>query len=194
MGIPSSARRTEQDAGVPPIANIRPADAADGPLLARMLAHAAAWRPDDRLTVDEALRRPELARYVEGWPRRDDRGVVAELISHQGGLPTGTPVGAAWLRYLAADEAGYGYVDDHTPELIVAVDPPLRRRGIGHALLTALATDAQTAGIEQVCLSVEHGNGAVDLYRALGFATVEDRADGQTMVVSLVDGAERHPR
>jgi ribosomal protein S18 acetylase RimI-like enzyme len=179
---------------VPPIANIRPADAFDGPLLARMLVHAAAWRPDDRLTLEEALARPELAHYVEGWPRRDDRGVVAELIGHQGGLPTGTPVGAAWLRYLASDDPGYGYVDDLTPELMIGIDAPFRRRGVGHALLAALAADAQTAGIEQISLSVEHGNGAVELYRALGFTTVEDRVDGQTMVLSLVAAPERHPR
>jgi ribosomal protein S18 acetylase RimI-like enzyme len=172
---------------VTPITNLRPADADDGPFLARMLVHAASWRPDDALTVEDALARHELAHYVEGWPRRDDRGVVAELIGHHGGFATGEPVGAAWLRFLRSDDPGWGYVDDDTPELMIGIEPPFRRTGIGRALLAALVADALAAGIVRISLSVEAGNGAVELYRSLGFETEGERPDGRTMVLELAD-------
>ncbi|MGO9027539.1 MAG: N-acetyltransferase family protein [Acidimicrobiales bacterium] len=171
-----------------PIANFRPATAADGPFLTRMLVHAAGWRPGHDFTVERVLTEPELAHYVEGWPRQDDRGVVAELIGHHHDLPTGSPVGAAWLRYLTADDSGYGYVDDETPELIIGIEPLFRRQGIGRGLLHALAADAAAAGIERITLSVESGNGASELYRSVGYRTVSTRDDGQTMVLDLVEG------
>lgn len=171
------------------LVNVRPATAGDGPFLTEMLVHAAGWHADRRLTLAAVLAAPELVHYVGGWPRRDDRGVVAELSRHHGDLPTGTPVGAAWLRYLTADDPGFGYVDDDTPELIIGVDEPFRRRGVGRSLLAALAADAQSAGIEQISLGVERGNGAVALYRELGFETVSETAGDRVMLLRLGEGA-----
>ena len=48
-----------------------------------------------------------------------------------------------------------------------------RRRGAGRLLLRALLGEARNRCIERVSLSVEEGNGAVDLYRQCGFAPVE---------------------
>ena len=167
------------------LVNVRPATAGDGPFLTDMLVHAAGWHADRRLTRAAVLAAPELLHYVEGWPRRDDRGVVAELSRHQGDLPTGAPVGAAWLRYLTADDPGYGYVDDDTPELIIGVEEAFRRQGVGHSLLAALAVDAHAADIEQISLGVERGNGAVALYREMGFETVSERDGDRVMVLRL---------
>jgi ribosomal protein S18 acetylase RimI-like enzyme len=167
------------------LVNVRPATAGDGPFLTDMLVHAAGWHAERRLTREAVLAAPELLHYVEGWPRRDDRGVVAELSRHQGDLPTGTPVGAAWLRYLTVDDPGYGYVDDDTPELIIGVEEPFRRQGVGRSLLSALAVDAQAADIEQISLGVERGNGAVALYRDMGFETVSERDGDRVMLLRL---------
>lgn len=113
---------------------------------------------------------PELARYVRGFGSRDgDVGVLAEVGGH--------PVGAAWVRLLTGGERGYGYVDDQTPELTVAVSAPQRGCGIGTALLTALI--AQVRGIS---LSCDTRNPAMRLYSRFGFVAVDEHDTSATLL------------
>jgi len=104
---------------------------------------------------------PHLAHYVEAMgSRAGDLAWVAEN-------PTGTRVGAVWLRRLPADDPGYGFVDADTPELGIAVVPGARGRGVGTQLMaTALAAVARCS------LSVDARNPAMRLYERLGFTGV----------------------
>lgn len=150
---------------------LRPAVAADLPLLTRMLAHAADWRPEAVVrSAEEVLADPHLRRYVEGWPRRGDAGVVALDES-------GRAFGAAWFRAFDEAEPGYGFVDSATPEVAIAVDPDGRGRGVGAALLAELIRVARRGGIDAVSLSVEPDNPAIHLYAAVGFVPVAPAAD-----------------
>jgi hypothetical protein len=92
------ARRIRTATGSPARLHLRPATAADAGLLGDMLAVAADWRAAaaPRPTA-EVLADPALVRYVAGWGRAGDVGVVAKV--------DGEPVGAAWARRLPADEA-----------------------------------------------------------------------------------------
>ena len=58
-------------------------------------------------------------------------------------IDDGFPVGAAWYRLFRRDAPGYGFVDEETPELAIAVVPSRRGRGIGEALLEALCERAR---------------------------------------------------
>ena len=91
--------------------------------------------------------------------------------------PEGTPVGAAWLRRLANDDPGYGFVDDHTHELGLAVTAAHRGTGVGTLLLTT-ALDANG----RCCLSVDRRNQAMRLYARLGFVVVSEDDDSVTML------------
>jgi hypothetical protein len=72
---------------------VRAAVVGDEPFLWRMLLEAA--HAGDEVDGVEALKgMPELARYVHGWGRPSDLGVIATW--------HGEPVGAAWLRLLWA--------------------------------------------------------------------------------------------
>ena len=52
----------------------------------------------------------------------------------------------------------------------VAVDPDFRRRGMGEALMCALADKAAQAGVTRISLEVRVSNAAaIGLYRKLGF-------------------------
>ena len=113
----------------------------------------------------EIVQEPEIRHYVAGWGRPGDMGVIA--------LDGARPVGAAWLRLLTGEDRGFGYVDDETPELSIAVLPEYRGQGIGTALLERLLELAAPCH-PAVCLSVSAGNPARRLYERMGFRLVRD--------------------
>jgi ribosomal protein S18 acetylase RimI-like enzyme len=126
----------------------------------------------------QIINRPEIAKYVTAWGRGGDLGFVAINVS------SGQPIGAAWLRLLTGDEKGYGYVDDETPELAMAVLPEYRGQGIGLDLLRHLLRSARTV-YRAVCLSVSVDNPARRLYERAGFERVSEGDSSATMIKRL---------
>lgn len=125
--------------------------------------------PFDRRVLDD----PKIARYVRDWGRAGDTGFIA--------MDQDRPVGAAWARLLTAEEPGFGYIDDQTPELGIAIEPGYRGRGIGAALLERLI-GAVAERHAAICLSVSHDNPALRLYERLGFAVVGED-DGGSLIM-----------
>lgn len=114
---------------------------------------------------------PTIARYYVGFGGRSgDLGRVAES-------PAGTPIGAAWVRYSTAADPSYGYVDDETPELGIAVVEEYRGRGVGAALLEALLAE-----LPRCSLSIDRRNPAMRLYQRHGFAEVRREGDSVLML------------
>ncbi|MEV4826335.1 GNAT family N-acetyltransferase [Micromonospora sp. NPDC049274] len=157
---------------------IRAATSADADFLVDMLVEAVNWLPERNWPRERILADPALAHYVAEWMRPTDLGVVAVG-------PDGRPVGAAWFRYLTADDPGYGYVGDDVPELTIGVVDAWRGRGVGRALLRAVLDSARERGIRSVSLSVERANAAARLYAAEGFRAVESFTDADTMVADI---------
>lgn len=142
---------------------LRPATRDDEAFLWAML-YEASHAAEQGLTAPDALRNlPDLSRYVEGWGAQNDLGVV-------GGTAT-QPQGAAWIRLFTSENPGYGYLDDSTPELAIAVAPSARGTGLGTALLTRLLTDTRPR-YPAISLSVRAENPARRLYTRLGFTEV----------------------
>jgi len=144
---------------------IRRGGAQDVRFLRDMLHHAYYWR--------ERVPWSLVSRYVRGWGRLGDTAVIA--------LDNGFPVGAAWYRLFSAAEPGYGFVDERTPELAIAVVPSKRGHGVGDQLLEALLAQAREAGYEALSLNVEPGNPARKLYERHGFEVVEKGPEAWTM-------------
>ena len=153
---------------------IRRASRSDVPFLRDMLRHAYYWRWG---TLDSI----PGTRYVEGWGREGDAGVIV--------LDQGFPVGAAWYRLFRRDAPGYGFVDEQTPELTIAVVPSRRGRGFGEQLLNALLDRARGDSYDSVSLSVERGSPAVRLYERFGFDGVREEDDTVVMRAELDNGA-----
>ncbi len=149
---------------------IRQAGAHDLPFLRDMLRHAYYARWGDEADVP-------LERYVSGWGRRGDTALVA--------IDQFQPVGAAWYRLFSADEPGYGFVDERTPELTIAVVPSRRGKGLGEELLETLLRQARSEGYEQISLSVEPDNPARRLYDQHGFAQVGECGGALVMKAGL---------
>ena len=148
---------------------IRKGGTQDLRFLRDMLHHAYYWR--------ERVPGSVVSRYVRGWGRPGDTAVIA--------LENGFPVGAAWYRLFTPAEPGYGFVDDSTPELAIAVVPSKRGHGIGEELLAALLERARQAGYAALSLNVEPGNPARKLYERFGFQVVGEGEDAWTMRASI---------
>jgi GNAT superfamily N-acetyltransferase len=152
----------------------RRAGSEDFTFLATMLGEAAVWRPDKPTpTAEQVMADPRYARYLAGWPRPGDYGLVAE----QDG-----PVGAAWYRTFAEANHGYGFVAEDVPELSIAVIASRRHEGIGRRLLIDLIEAGVAQGHLAMSLSVAEDNPARRLYESLGFVPVEKHGRSWTMV------------
>ncbi len=114
---------------------------------------------------------PRVRAYIEGFgTQKDDHCLVAES--------DGQIIGAAWVRVLAGEIKGYGYIDERTPEFVISLFKPHRKRGIGTTLMKSMISLLTRRGYAQTSLSVEKGNYAVKLYEKLGFRIIrETRAD-----------------
>ena len=98
---------------------------------------------------------------VRGLPLSPDTAVLA--LDHDG-----HPVGAAWWHFrdcpLVVTPDGA-----QVPELVVAVTPSHRGRGVGRCLLDALAARAAEHGYDRLALNVHICNPAARLYSRAGF-------------------------
>ena len=152
---------------------VRRGGAQDVRFLRDMLHHAYYWKE----RAPDAGPGP-VALYVKAWGRPGDTAVIA--------IDGGFPVGAAWYRLFGAERPGYGFVDERTPELAIAVVPSARGKGVGSALLAALLARAREAGYPSISLSVDRNNaGAIELYERHGFSQVAEDADSLTMRASI---------
>lgn len=152
---------------------VRRGSAQDVRFLRDMLHHAYYWKE----------RKPDagpgpVQLYVKAWGREGDSAVIAIL--------DGFPVGAAWYRLFPSGHPGYGFVNEQTPELAIAVVPSARGKGVGSALLATLLDRARADGYTALSLSVDRFNAAaIALYERHGFAAVEEGDDSVTMVASV---------
>lgn len=120
---------------------------------------------------------PKLAIYDEfyGFTTKD-LGLYA-LVDNQ-------LVGAAWVRRLNSDHGSNGYIDDNTPQLIMAVLPEFRGHGIGSAMIEQLCIEV-AALYHQITLSIVEGARAINFYERHGFVLY----DSQFNEKSFVDGS-----
>jgi GNAT superfamily N-acetyltransferase len=148
---------------------IRGGGAQDVRFMRDMLRHAYA----NASLVDDL----PVSRYVDRWGRPGDTAVV--------GLESSNPVGASWFRLYSSAEPGFGFIDETTPELTIAVVPSRRHHGYGSQLMSALLEKARAAGFPTISLSVEEENPAIGLYEKFGFSAQSRDAGTITMRADL---------
>lgn len=147
---------------------LRDADLQDMRFLRDMLRHAYHWR----IAQDPDL---PVFRYVQNWGRRGDAGVIA--------FSGPNVFGAAWYRLFPANAPGFGFVDEETPEVTIAVVPSQRGHGTGGELLEALLEQARADGFSRISLSAEPGQ--TGFYEKHGFKELSRENRTVTMVADL---------
>ena len=156
---------------------IRPLEPSDEPFLWEMLYQAIYVPTGTTPLPREIIYQPELAKYVQDWTT-NDIGLIAISESNQ------TPVGATWIRLFNMNNPGYGYINDETPELSIAVLPEYRNQGIGTRLILNLLEIVKDI-YPAISLSVSSDNPAFRLYQHLGFEVVSQSDNSVTMKKNL---------
>ena len=151
----------------------RPLKTEDEPLLAHATLGNLNWS-EERFTEQDLKSRPEFGHYTQLVLGRGDFGFVAERADEV--------VGVVWALFLPADDPGYGFLEDSTPEVSLWVREDSRGRGVGTLLLRQLQQEAATRGIARLSLSVEADNHAKRLYASEGFMQVAGREHDGVMV------------
>ncbi len=133
---------------------VRAGEPADAAFIVEMARLASVIEDRPLPSADD----PEL---VQMLPPSPDTAVLA--LDHDG-----HPVGAAWWHFpdrpLVVTPDGAP-----VPELVVAVTPRHRGRGVGRCLLDALAARAAEHGYDRLALNVHIRNPAARLYSRAGF-------------------------
>lgn len=153
MVVGPCGRRTPRPLGVRAVhaAHFRPLSGSETALLEFATLGTTKWC-GERITPDDVRTKPEYTHYTRLIAERGDFGVVAEI--------DGEVAGVAWAVFLTITDAGYGFVDEQTPELSLWASADHRRLGIGRKLLYALIAEATARSRAQISLSVEAGNHA----------------------------------
>ncbi|HTO02035.1 MAG TPA: GNAT family N-acetyltransferase [Microthrixaceae bacterium] len=164
----------------PVVFSLRQAQPSDIGFLRQMLYEALYVHEDEASFPEAIIDEPELRRYVDDFGSRpSDLGLI--------GLDGGVPVGACWVRAFSLEAPGYGWVDDETPELTVAVMAMARRQGLGTTLIESVVELASVQGVERISLSVDARSPALRLYERLGFQHVDRSGTSITMARSIAD-------
>ncbi len=148
--------------------------------LKKMLYEAVFWNSESkRIPMEELFKGPAIKKILDRWgSRTGDFSIIASDTEH-------TPVAAVWYRFWTDDNHSYGYIDENTPELGIAVLKEHRRKGLGSFLMRQALKHAKKEDIEQISLSVDPNNPALTLYKDQGFKKVTEVSTSWTMVKIL---------
>lgn len=170
--------------------HLRPYQSSDRAELPRFLALAA---HED--TIQNVWDNPDLTRYIADFGRAGDAAIVAQHEAHEADEADEAHeahervIGIAWARFWTSEDHGFGWLDEATPEIAMAVVPRFRGQGIGARLIEALKSHLREAGAAQVSLNVRADSPAVRLYQRLGFERIagserRNRTGGQSFNMS----------
>lgn len=159
---------------------IRPFNIKDVPFLWEMLYQSIYVPEGHQAPSRDILKEPNIEKYLKNWGDDHDYALIALDGESR-------PVGAVWIRILNYENAGYGFIDDDTPELGMAIMPQHRGQGIGKRLLSQMIVFARSNGYPALSLSVDPINkGAFHLYEKCGFEKVyQDDGGSWTMKIDL---------
>ena len=122
----------------------------------------------------DIINKPELQVYISDFGKhKGDCCLVAESDKKI--------VGAVWVRIMN----DYGHVNNETPSLAISLFPEYRNHGIGTALMKSMLDLLKAEKYKQVSLAVQKANYAVNMYKNVGFETVDENEEEYIMLCKL---------
>ena len=158
--------------------NIRPISDSEIHLLKEFLYLAIFIPPGGDPFPRELLDEPMLSKAYEKWGREGDTALVA--LNNE----TKEIIGISWARLFKKSDPSFGFVDENTPDMAIAVKAEYRGIGIGTELLKNLIITIKKNGFNAISLSVEGRNPALRLYKRLGFEIIKHE-EGESPVMLL---------
>ncbi|MBK3496435.1 GNAT family N-acetyltransferase [Viridibacillus sp. YIM B01967] len=159
--------------------NIRDFEENDFEFLLEML-YESIHIPHNKATKEKLLNLPHIKKYYEGWGREGDKALIAINKDNQ-------KVGAVWYRLFDEYNKGYGYVDNNTPELGIAISKDARGMGLGTLLMNQIIQIAIEEEYKSISLSVDPDNSdAVHIYKKIGFKQCGMCGTSITMVYKVL--------
>jgi len=141
--------------------------------------YEAIYHPDPANPYPKAvIYYPQVRVYWDNWGMEKDDHCLLALIDNK-------PVGAVWIRTFQRELKGCGYIDEHTPEIAIALFEEYRNQGIGTEMMLQMIALMKEKGYLQVSLSITKGNPAIRLYERLGFNVVDDNEEDYIMLMDL---------
>ena len=157
--------------------NIRKIEKKEMEFLKDML-YESIYVPDNLKDKTALLNSPSIKKYYEDWGKNGDTALIAIDKDNRA-------VGAVWYRLFDESNMGYGFVDNRTPELGIAVTKEARGLGIGTLLMKKIIQQASEDGYKSLSLSVDPENkNAVHIYRKIGFIDYGVSGTSITMIYS----------
>lgn len=126
------------------------------------------------------IENPDIKKYVDKWNQNQDDLAIVAICENE-------LIGAIWGRKFKYEKRGYGYIDEETPEIGIAVKSNFRNRGIGSALLSQIENEYSKRGIENLSLSVDKLSPVKKLYERCGYTFFEEQGTAITMVKNIQD-------
>lgn len=140
------------------------------------MLYQAIFLADEKVVLPrEIIEQPDLKKYIHDFGQDGDDCLVAEQY--------GKLIGAIWIRFIN----GYGFVDNCTPELSMAVIKEHRGKGIGKQLLTAMIDRLKNNRLRRISLSVDKENFAHGFYKKHGFVDYLASEKSIIMIRELID-------
>jgi [ribosomal protein S18]-alanine N-acetyltransferase len=158
--------------------SVRLADEQDEVFLWNMLYHSIYVPEGGSLPPRSVLDEPHINRILNGWGREGDLALIAENSNNQS-------IGAVYIRLFTEENKTYGYYNDQTPILGIAILPEYRGKGIGTILLEGIFKEAKALGYTHISLSVDPNNPARRLYERFGFEKVGVDGTSWDMVAAV---------
>ena len=145
--------------------------------LSEMLYEAIFIPSGEKKLPKEIIEEPELNNYIKDFGRKHDYCLVAKLENEL--------IGAIWIRQFSLNNKGYGFVNEETPELSMALKPDFRGKGIGKIMLKEMLTKLVELKLKQVSLSVDKRNYAYEMYKKNAFIEIETEKNSVKMLRKL---------
>ena len=124
------------------------------------------------------LAHPGIVKYYTDWGASTDHGIIVQDQEQK--------IGAIWSRQFTKANKGYGFVNEETPELGIAIKEGYRNQGLGHILMNQLFDVLKQHQVKSISLSVDNQNPSIRLYERNGFQILEENGTAITMFRRLI--------